>query len=88
MDKLLILALGKNISVVHDQNRAKRCRYFTPCTPTGLTIREPSNIDCSSSSDDDVPIQLATTLPSHDILKEVEISEKGECSKGIYRYVT
>lgn len=76
---------GKGKGVADDKNRAKRARLdFAACTPAGPTIREPASVDFSySSSDDDVPTQLATTVPAEGILKQVEAFELGECSKDV-----
>ncbi|KAL6888323.1 hypothetical protein ACP4OV_009349 [Aristida adscensionis] len=68
---------------VNEQHPAKRCcRNSTPCAPTGLLIREPSN-DASfnyPSSDEDMPIELPTTSSNHRILRSLEAFEQGESS--------
>lgn len=73
----------EDVTVVDEQSQAKRCRLSsTPCTPTCLTIREPSNFS-NSSSDEDVPIQYATILPTQSVLTSTKAFERGESSKGI-----
>ncbi|KAL6645873.1 hypothetical protein ACP70R_017481 [Stipagrostis hirtigluma subsp. patula] len=73
----------KGKQVVDGQRLAKRCCLnSTPRAPTGVIIREPSN-DASfsdASSDEDMPIQLPTTLSTDSIFKSVEALEKGESS--------
>jgi hypothetical protein len=70
--------------VLDDHNPTKICHLdSTLCNQRSLIIREPSTIDFSySSSDDDEPIQLATTLPTQSTLKQIGVFELGECSMG------
>ncbi|TVU49387.1 hypothetical protein EJB05_00695, partial [Eragrostis curvula] len=73
------------MDVVDEQSQSKRCRLIsTPCALTSLTIRETSNNtgENYASSDEDVPMQFATTLPNHNIFKPLGVFEQGESSKG------